>query len=153
MLRCTLTCCTMASGSTEPDIAETLVSKRNSTSIVWDYFGFKKEDVAQRQVLSKTCLANVVTSWSNITNLIQHLKKTTTKPCTIAAWLKKPNTSVSSKPNTTQQASLTEMFDSVTPYERASKRHVEITQAVTEFIAKGMMPQAPVFEEQITSCH
>lgn len=65
----------MASGSTETDIAETLVSKRNSTSIVWDYFGFKKEDVAQRQVLSKTCLANVVTSWSNITNLIQHLKK------------------------------------------------------------------------------
>lgn len=42
---------------------------------MWDYFGFKKEDAAQRQVLCKTCLANVVTSWSNITNLIQHLKK------------------------------------------------------------------------------
>ena len=43
----------MASGTTTTaaDTKETLVSKRRSTSVVWDYFGFNKEDAARRQVL------------------------------------------------------------------------------------------------------
>ena len=52
----------MASGSmeqSETDSTETLVSKRNSTSAEWNYFGFKKEDAAQRQVLCRTCSATV----------------------------------------------------------------------------------------------
>ena len=61
--------------TTAADTKETLVSKRSSTSVVWNYFGFKKEDAAQRQVLCKTCLATVATLRGNTTNLFQHLKK------------------------------------------------------------------------------
>ena len=67
----------MASGTTTTaaDTKGPFVSKRRSTSVVWNYFGFKKQDAAQRQVLCKTCLAAVATSRGNTTNLFQHLKK------------------------------------------------------------------------------
>ncbi|XDV25695.1 hypothetical protein PO909_029568 [Leuciscus waleckii] len=55
-----------------------------------------------------------------------------------------PSTSAPDKPNTSRQGSLTEMFESVTPYERNSKRHGEITRVITEFIAKDMMPLSTV---------
>ena len=68
----------MASGTTTTaaaDTKEALVSKRSNTSVVWNYFSFRK-DAAQRHVLCKTCLATVATSRGNPTNLFQHLKKT-----------------------------------------------------------------------------
>ncbi|KAL3995876.1 N-acetyltransferase 8 [Sarotherodon galilaeus] len=129
----------MASGSTEPEPAGMLVPKRNCTSAVWEYFGFKRDDVAQSQVLCKTCLGRVSTSRGNTTNLYQHLKtqhKTEYDRC-----MAKKSSSVQNKPsNVTRQGSLTELFEGVTPYERTSKRHVEITKAVTHCIAKDMMP-------------
>uniref|UniRef100_A0A8C9YIK6 BED-type domain-containing protein n=1 Tax=Sander lucioperca TaxID=283035 RepID=A0A8C9YIK6_SANLU len=117
--------------------SESDLSKRNSTSVVWDYFGFKKEDVAQCQVLCKTCLVIVATSQGNTTNLYQHLKahhKALYDRC-----IAKKTSSVQNNPST-RQGSVTEMFASVTPYERTSKRHVEITEAVAQCIAKDMMP-------------
>ena len=58
----------MASGTTTTaaDTKGTLVSKRR-TSVVWNYFAFKTEDAAQRQVLNM--LATVATSRDNTTNL------------------------------------------------------------------------------------
>ncbi|XP_059422959.1 E3 SUMO-protein ligase ZBED1-like [Carassius carassius] len=137
-----LTCSAMASASTEQsvtDTAATLISKRNSTSVVWNYFGFKKEDAAQLQVLCRACRAPVATSRGNTTNLFQHLKKYH-KSMYDSCMTKIPSTSAPDRPNTSRQGSLTEMFESVTPYERNSKRHGEITRAITEFIAKDMMP-------------
>ncbi|KAL4008423.1 hypothetical protein ACER0C_002275 [Sarotherodon galilaeus] len=53
----------------------------------------------------------------------------------------KKSSSVQNKPsNVTRQGSLTELFEGVTPYEHTSKRHMEITKAVTHCIAKDMMP-------------
>lgn len=57
---------------------------------------------------------------------------------------KMPSTSELDKPNTSRHGSLTEMFESVTPYKRNSKRHGEITRPITEFIAKDMMPLSTV---------
>ena len=53
-----------------------------------------------------------------------------------------PTTSAttSRKQSTSRQGSLTELFESITPYEQNLKRHAEITLAITEFIAKDMMP-------------
>ncbi len=113
-------------------------------------FQIQKEDVAQRQVLCKTCLGKVATSRGNTSNLIQHLKKHH-KAMYDSFMAKKPSTSVSSKPNTTRQGSLTEMFESVTPYERTSKQHMEITQKVTECIAKDMMPLSTVTKPGFTA--
>ena len=136
----------MASGSmeqTETDTAETLILKRKSMSVVWNYLGFKKLDSAQRQVLCRACCAPVATSRGNTTNLFQHLKKYH-KSMYDSCKAKMPSTSAPDKPSTSRQGSLTEMFESVTPYECNSKRHGEITWAITEFIAKDMMPLSTV---------
>lgn len=130
----------MASAEPREDTEEaTLVSKRNSTSVVWTYFGFRKEDAAQSKVLCRTCLATVATTRGNTTNLFQHLRKHH-KAIYDNCMAKNPTTSMSSGPSTSQQASLTDMFESITPYERDKKRHREITQAIAEFIGKDMMP-------------
>ena len=51
-----------------------LVVKRNSTSAIWTYFGFRRDDVSKTQVLCKTCQAVVATSRGNTTNLHPHLQ-------------------------------------------------------------------------------
>lgn len=139
----------MASSSTEDDTAESLVPKRGSTSVVWNYFGYKKEDAAQRQVLCRTCLASVATSRGNTTNLFQHLKKHH-KAVYDSCMARMPTTSATTS-TSSRQGTLTELFESVTPYERSSKRHAEITQAITEFIAKDMMPISIVTKPGFTT--
>lgn len=52
---------------------ETLVPKRHSTSVIWKYFGFTKDDPLQTQVLCKSCPAVVATSRGTTTNLHSHL--------------------------------------------------------------------------------
>lgn len=56
---------------------EKLVPKRHSTSVIWKYFGFTKDDPLQTQVLCKSCPAVVATSRGKTTNLHSHL---TTQP-------------------------------------------------------------------------
>lgn len=53
---------------------EKLVPKRHSTSVIWKYFGFTKDDPLQTQVLCKTCPAVVATSRGKTTNLHSHLQ-------------------------------------------------------------------------------
>ena len=55
----------MAEGGEKSDknvVGVNLVVKRNSTSAIWTYFGFRRDDVLQTQVLCKTCRAVVATS-------------------------------------------------------------------------------------------
>ncbi|XP_065105792.2 E3 SUMO-protein ligase ZBED1-like [Paramisgurnus dabryanus] len=123
---------------------EELVVKRNSTSAIWNYFGFRRDDALQTQVLCKTCRTVVATSRGNTTNLHHHLQynhkelheqfKTsqTTKP--------KTSSSKSKTLPSLQQQSISQSFASVTPYETTSKRHKEITEAITRYLAKDMMP-------------
>ena len=55
-------------------VDEDLVVKRNSTSAIQTYFGFRRDDVLQTKVLCKTCRAVVATSRGNTTNLHPHLQ-------------------------------------------------------------------------------
>ena len=66
-----------------------LVAKRKSSSVVWRYFGFTKEDVDQTDVLCRSCRKKVATKLGNTTNLFHHLEKS----CTRRAKLKKPQRS------------------------------------------------------------
>ena len=52
---------------------ETFMPKRKSTSAIWQYLGFKREDNLQSQVLCRTCRVVVATSGVNTTNLRHHL--------------------------------------------------------------------------------
>ncbi|MGL4482009.1 MAG: hypothetical protein ACRCTW_05745 [Lactococcus garvieae] len=50
-------------------------TKRKSKSSIWDYFGYKKEDVDQKEVLCMECHKVVATKQRNTTNLSDHLKR------------------------------------------------------------------------------
>ncbi|KAK0156657.1 Zinc finger BED domain-containing protein 1 [Merluccius polli] len=121
---------------------ETLVTKINSTSAISQYFGFKPEDDLQIQVLCRTCRAIVATSRGNTTNLHHHLlhhhnelheqfKASQSRAQTPSSKFTRPSL---------RQQSIAQSFVSATPYEKSSKRHIEITKAITHFLAKDMMP-------------
>jgi len=54
-------------GSKENDNSEELVPKKKCTSEIWQYFGFKREDMSQMQVQCKSCRKIVATSRGNTT--------------------------------------------------------------------------------------
>ncbi|XP_066533969.1 E3 SUMO-protein ligase ZBED1 [Hoplias malabaricus] len=115
-----------------------LIPKKNSTSCVWEYFGFRKTDICQKQVLCKTCRALVLTSRGNTTNLYQHLKKHH-RHLYDECMSKRPSHQPAQFPNmTTKQTSVTEAFESVTPYEKSSRRHREITDSIAKYLAKDI---------------
>ena len=51
-----------------------LMPRKNSTSVVWRYFGFEKGDVDQKHTTCKVCMKTVATSQSNTSNLFHHLE-------------------------------------------------------------------------------
>ena len=54
---------------------EDMVPKRKATSVIWNYFGYKEDDIDQTGVLCRQCLASVATTRGNTTNLfIDHLR-------------------------------------------------------------------------------
>lgn len=53
---------------------ETLVNKKNASSIVWQHFGFNKDDIDQKIVKCKLCKKTVASSQGNTTNLFHHLQ-------------------------------------------------------------------------------
>ena len=121
---------------------ETLVRKINSTSAIWQYFGFKPEDNLQIQVLCRTCRAIVATSRGNTTNLQQHLlhhHNELHKQFKASQSRAQMQSSKVTQPSQWQQ-SIAQSFVSATPYEKSSKRHIEITEAITHCLAKDMMP-------------
>ena len=50
-----------------------LFPKKDSTAVIWEYFGYEAADEHQKQVRCKTCRAKVVTSSGN--KLIPALEK------------------------------------------------------------------------------
>ncbi|XP_053170155.1 zinc finger BED domain-containing protein 4-like [Scomber japonicus] len=130
-----------AGGEHARDAEETLVPKTNSTSAIWQYFGFKKEDNLQSQVLCRTCRAVVATSRGNTTNLHHHLlhHHKELHEQFKASQSRAPSSSKATRPSL-QQQSIAQSFVRLTPYEKSSKRHIEITEAITHCLAKDMMP-------------
>lgn len=110
---------------------EDLVGKRNATSVIWKYFGYKKDDADQKQVLCRECLAVVATTRGNTTNLFDHLSrhhKALYDECRARS---------DCRP---KQKTISDAFASVTPYEKGSKRQKDITDAITFHLAKDMVP-------------
>lgn len=128
----------------ERSSADDLVHKRKSTAYVWNYFGFRPSDALQRQVVCKTCRTSVSTSRGNTTNLYQHLQRYHRK-CYDECMAKKSAESdecTSSQPPrpTSKQTSIAQALESCTPYDKSSRRYGEITDAITRYLAKDMVP-------------
>ncbi len=113
----------------EQSPADDLVPKRKSTAYFWNYFGFRRSDVLQRQVLCKTCRTSVSTSRDNTTNLYQHLQRYHRQiydEC-MAKWPTDEHTSSQPPRLTSKQTSIAQALESGTPYDKSSRRYGEIT--------------------------
>ncbi|XP_051992400.1 zinc finger BED domain-containing protein 4-like [Xyrauchen texanus] len=127
-----------------------IVDKRGKTnSVVWKWFGYRTSDKLRVSACCKMCRRVVPTSSGNTSNLFHHLKqfhpiehsesqkmrhhKSLSQPETIpSSSSPKPAVSIEKPMQQTQMAAFM-------PYDKQSKRHKDITKAVTNFLAKDMM--------------
>lgn len=140
-------------------MASQLVTKSKSTkSAVWAFFGFegdeegkpKQEDIA----ICRICERKVSAKGGNTSNLLSHLKNhhplkynevkkagqsssTSSEGSTI--------TTRSTKKSSSDQSSLSTLM--APKYDRKSKKWQQLTDKVTHFIAKDMMPIYTVEKE------
>ncbi|XP_073719120.1 E3 SUMO-protein ligase ZBED1-like [Misgurnus anguillicaudatus] len=143
--------------STSKETEDEIVDKRGKTnSVVWKWFGYRRCDKLQVSVCCKMCRRVVPTSSGNTSNLFYHLKhfhplehSESQKMRYHKGLSSQPETSLPppsptasvSKEKPTQQQTLMAAF---MPYDKQSKRHKDITKAVTNFLAKDMMPFSTV---------
>lgn len=119
-----------------------LVPKRHSSSVVWKYFGFDKDDAEQKNTKCKVCLKTVATHQGNTTNLFHHLQHN--HAVEFEDVQKAQTEKQGSRRGTTRQQYINEAFAGQTPYDRKSKRWIELTNAIGYHIAKDMAPLATV---------
>lgn len=65
----------MVGADTAASGGEDLIPRKGSTSAVWKFFGFRTDDVDQKEVICKECQRVVSVPQRNTTNLLNHLKK------------------------------------------------------------------------------
>ena len=123
---------------------EDLVSKKNSSgSVIWQWFGYRKEDVEQKTIICKQCRKTIATKASSTTNLFHHLKShpLQNEECQKQRMAQSPSTSNQTHKQPAQkQMTLASSFSKAVPYEKKSQKWKEITAAVTHYIAKDMAP-------------
>ncbi|XP_057203827.1 E3 SUMO-protein ligase ZBED1-like [Triplophysa rosa] len=113
---------------------------KKSTAYVWNHFGFQRSDILQRQVLCKTCRTSVLTSRGNATNLYQHLRKYHRQLYDECMGTKSNDEQTLLQPPRSKQTSITQELESGTSYDKSSRRYNEISDAITRYLAKDMVP-------------
>ncbi|XP_073667609.1 E3 SUMO-protein ligase ZBED1-like [Paramisgurnus dabryanus] len=126
---------------------EELVPKKGAGSVVWRFFGFQKSDVDQTTILCKCCRAKIQAKGGNTSNLLQHLSRKHVLEYQECMKLKSADSAPSTSAGNTgkpkeksSQMSLKDAFARGTFYDRKSKRWIEITNSITNHIAKDMVP-------------
>jgi len=122
-----------------------LVSKPNTTSPVWKYFAlecdeqghFKSKDT----IICRLCSSEVIAKGGNTSNLQSHLR--VYHPSHYAELPKKVQ-GEKSKPIDKSQPTITNALEK---YDRSSKKWKELTDSVTYFLAKDMLPVHTVEKE------
>ncbi|XP_052413836.1 E3 SUMO-protein ligase ZBED1-like [Carassius gibelio] len=134
----------MSQPETSAAAADDLVPKRRSTSKIWQFFGFKRDDHMQTEVICKTCKSRVATKTGNTSNLFSHLKAKHNDLYQLCSAEKSSSSGESTLVHQPKQQSISSSFESITPYPVSSRRHREITEAITRYLAKDMVPIATV---------
>ena len=134
------------SQSTNQGQAEEIVEKKTQrSSAFWRYFGYLASDKRQSNPVCKLCRKQVPTKTDNTTNLSDHLKQC--HPSEHAELQTETRTNV---PLTTrrlaqpQQQTVVAAFASAMAYDKKTKRHNDITNTITYFVAKDMLPISTV---------
>ena len=117
-----------------------LIVKKNTTSEVWQYFGFVQDDtgnpIDRDSPKCKLCFENVPAKWSNTSDLYYHLKKT--HQAVYVQVRAKQTMRVQENKSGCGQQILEQCMDRTKKYSPTSKE--QLTKAVTFCIAKDMLP-------------
>ncbi|XP_019858606.1 PREDICTED: zinc finger BED domain-containing protein 1-like [Amphimedon queenslandica] len=137
------------------DIASTgLVSKRNTTSFVWQYFGFRPDDSGrpreEDRPICKICSKIVISKGGNTSNLLSHIR---IKHPEEYQRLKEEKKVKEKKKETGQNMTIVEALGKSSLYSRSSKKWQLITDTVTFCLAKDSLPlnlvEKPGFQKMI----
>nr|XP_055051518.1 E3 SUMO-protein ligase ZBED1 [Misgurnus anguillicaudatus] len=125
-----------------------LVNKKNVTSPIWQFFGFKPDEKGEpkdiTQAICKVCMNVVSVKESQTTNLFVHLR--THHPAEAAKLAPKEAAAVTVSKVPTQQ-SIVGAFAKSTKYKQNSERWARCTAAVSKYIAKEMVSYHTVEKE------
>ncbi|XP_077403111.1 E3 SUMO-protein ligase ZBED1-like isoform X2 [Vanacampus margaritifer] len=126
----------------ENEETDELVPKRGAHSVVWRYFGFKKSDYNQKNILCTICFTKVAAGGGNTSNLLHHLSRRHVSEYEQCIKLKfAPFGSAGG------QQSLQDALARGAPYDRKSRRWIDITNAITLHLAKDMIALNTVEKE------
>ena len=121
-----------------------LVPKKNSTSVIWKYFGYEATDTDQNKVICKLCgRDNLQTTDGNTSGLRHHLKKSHEKAYADTLTVEGPPRKTVSAKVPLDQPTVAQAFEKAEkakPYDKNSKRWKEVTDAVAYHLAKDLRP-------------
>ena len=144
-------------GEQEPQ----LVEKKGTTSHVWTFFGLEKEGTDSDKVICRVCKKSVLARGGNTSNLVSHLKNNHPKEHSVITAARKAKSREKTDESEDQpkakqvskQVTLSQAVERTQPYLQSSKRWQQITNSVTMFMAKEMMPESmverPGFKEML----
>ena len=120
-----------------------LVAKKGTTSYVWNFFGVKKDDEREKDTaICRLCFKSILARGGNTSNLTSHLRNHHPKEYAAVTKAKesKKKKQTPEHSHKTKQVTLPAAIEQTRPYPSGSKRAQEITNALSHFIAKEMMP-------------
>lgn len=115
-----------------------LVEKKGTTSYVWNFFGVKKDE-EKDTAICRLCHKSILARGGNTSNLTSHLRNHHPKEYA-AVTEAKESKKKKQTPEKSRQVTLPTAIERTQPYPSGSKRAQEITNALSQFIAKEMMP-------------
>ena len=117
-----------------------LVAKKGTTSYVWNFFGVRKDDEKEKDTaVCKLCRKSILARGGNTSNLTSHLRNHHQKEYSAVIQAKDAKKKKQT-PENFKQVSLPAAIERTQSYPSGSKRKQEITNALSLFIAKEMMP-------------
>ena len=121
-----------------------LVSKANTTSKVWRYFGLTLEGSGKPKnsnlPVCRICFTEVSAKWGNTSNLFTHLQKKHPDKYLEVRPIKLNSTATSTASTKEGQQTMEQCVARSQMISTSSTEHKKLTRAVTRFLAKDMLP-------------
>ena len=144
-------------------MADDLVAKPGTKSVLWEHFGLRKgpdgKPIDVGMAIRRICYRPRSAKNGNMSNLLAHLR---TSHSVVYAQVKEEMavntvrlTDCGSNTQQGQQLTISQAIDRVQKYERKGKKWKELTDSITYFIAKEMIPmytvEKPGFRKMLAS--
>jgi len=121
-----------------------LVPKKNTHLPVWTYVGLRRDHQENVEtVICRLCRAVILARGGNTSNLFSHLKNHHAKEHASIEKQKKKGKSAEENSDSSgkhEQITLSEAVERSQPYTRSGRRWKEITESVTHYMAKEIIP-------------